>query len=157
VNLFFIFLLLSFAVYRATRLIVLDDFPLILWFRGHLTGEDGITHWSWVPEWLATLASCQYCASAYVSLGAIIAVAQFISLPLPILWWFSVWGSSVLIFNYETRAETPNYDQVGAVQDYLLEAIRERDQEIVALKKAAEARPTKQIKNVNLPPNIQDI
>lgn len=149
VNLFFLFLLMSLTVYRLTRLVVRDTFPPILWIRKRLVGdetEEVLPSWSWTPTWVSDLLSCPYCASGWISLGTMLIVDAYTSLPLPILWWFAIWAGGVVTYNYEDRPDSPNFDRVTAVQDFLMEAIRDRDLEIAVLKRDVAAiqhlRPT---------------
>jgi hypothetical protein len=96
-----LFVLMSVACFRLTRLAVKDDFPPILWARNKIIDmkpdhqvilRDGspsyMDHW-----WFGSLVSCMWCASAYISGGIVIAVWLTQGLPLPILWWFAVWGA----------------------------------------------------------------
>jgi len=56
-----------------------------------------VTRWKWVPQWLADLISCAWCASGWVS-GALVLLAAFtIGLPAPLLSWFAVWGAGSLL------------------------------------------------------------
>ncbi len=78
-----ILVLLSLATFRATRLVVRDDFPPIKWARDRITR----------PEWLHDLVTCHWCASAYLS-GAGVLGLMFLpgGCPLPVLMWFATWG-----------------------------------------------------------------
>lgn len=52
---------------------------------------------SWVPDWLAELLSCPWCASAYVS-GVLVLVTDLtLGLPAPWLVGPAVWGASALL------------------------------------------------------------
>jgi|SRR5882757_1983203 len=102
-----LFTLMSFANFRITRLIVKDDFPPILWVRNKIIDfradhivkdrEDGqsyLEHW-----WGGALVSCCWCSSAYSS-GAMVAIIWFLhGMPLPIMVWFAVWGTSAYLVN----------------------------------------------------------
>lgn len=112
------------VAYRATRLIVKDTFPPVLWLRDRLAGGwrpmtsfetadqgataeiGGITHlWvnrvSWSPDWLADLITCPWCASAYVS-GALVLIADcVIGIQWPWLMGGAVWAGSSLIASKE--------------------------------------------------------
>ena len=126
-------ILMVFAIYRITRLVVKDTFPPVLWLRDHFVGgwrpltegewktvraqpggnqpfpmrdvDHGsgptasrwITRWKWVPDWLADLLSCPWCASGWVSLAMVVIVAVTVGVPLPILVWPAVWGAGSLI------------------------------------------------------------
>lgn len=63
---------------------------------------DGVTNrwvekWSWVPDWLSDLLSCAWCASGWVSLAVVVAVAFTVGVPAPVLVWPAVWGAGSLI------------------------------------------------------------
>lgn len=130
-----LFVIMSLAVYRLTRLVVKDTFPPILWMRDHLVGgwrpvtagerravaaqNDGkaiapfhvrdvdhgdgkvmsrwVDRWKWVPDWLADLLSCPWCASGWVSLAVVVTTAIMVGVPLPILVWLAVWAAGALI------------------------------------------------------------
>lgn len=92
---------LSFATFRLTRLITRDDFPPVFaarWWVQHLrptiVRKDGSTDWWWLGE----LASCPWCASAYLS-GGLVLVTWLIgySLPVPVFCWLAVWGAGALL------------------------------------------------------------
>lgn len=100
-------LVLTFATFRLTRLIVRDDFPPIAWARSKIQHarpprvvEGDQVH----PEpphfeywWLGELVTCHWCASAYVS-GALVAVVWALhGMPDPLLVWFATWGAGALI------------------------------------------------------------
>lgn len=64
-----------------------------------VTDQDGRTvRWtvraSWVPDWLAELLSCPWCASAYVSAAGTVygALLGWYSWPVALVVWFYVWG-----------------------------------------------------------------
>lgn len=66
------------------------------------SGIDGvenrwINRWRWVPAWLADLLSCPWCASGWVSLALVTAVAFTVGVPAPVLVWPAVWGGGALI------------------------------------------------------------
>lgn len=121
---------MSLASYRATRLVVEDDFPPVLWMRDRLAGgwreltaseertlevlpEANLTHlrevwsvdgesrfvhrWGWVPDWLAALVSCSWCASGWISMAAIGVAELTASVPAPVLTWGAVWGCSAIL------------------------------------------------------------
>jgi hypothetical protein len=111
--------LLAFAVYRATRLLTTDSFPLMLKFRTWLLSnwpetpnfknyhvmrqaikakrDEGET-WR-RPYWLGELLTCRFCASGYISLAACAVVIPF-DRTWPIAW-LGVWGGSVIIGGME--------------------------------------------------------
>lgn len=130
-----LFVIMSLAVYRLTRLVVKDTFPPILWLRDRLVGgwrpvtvgerravsvqnEGGdpapfyvrdvdhgngkemsrwVDHWTWVPDWLAELLSCPWCASGWVSLAVVVTVCVMVGVALPLLVWLAVWAAGALI------------------------------------------------------------
>lgn len=101
-----LYILMSFASFRMTRLITKDDFPPIRWTREKIiTARPDVVrkdidetfyseHW-----WLGTLVTCGWCASAYVS-GAMVACVWFmVGMPMPILIWLAVWGAAAFLVN----------------------------------------------------------
>jgi hypothetical protein len=51
----------------------------------------------WVPQWLADLLSCPWCASGWVALALTLAVAFTVGVPAPLLVWPAVWGAGALL------------------------------------------------------------
>jgi Protein of unknown function (DUF1360) len=51
----------------------------------------------WVPQWLADLLSCPWCASGWVALALVVAVAFTTGVPVPLLVWPAVWGAAALL------------------------------------------------------------
>lgn len=122
---------MSLATYRGTRLVVKDDFPPVLWARDRVAGGwrpltpgewktvwapgktpfpvqeiDGetcryIVRWSWVPQWLADLVSCPWCASGWLSLAVTALTASTVGVPAPVLVWGAVWAVSSLLASRE--------------------------------------------------------
>lgn len=117
-------IVISLAIYRLTRLIVKDTFPPVLWLRDRLVGGwrpltekerlrtdgddwpmqkiDGVENryvyrWRRSPYWLSDLLSCPWCASGWVSLAVVVAVAFTVGVPAPLLVWPAVWGAGSLI------------------------------------------------------------
>lgn len=97
-------LVMALATYRLTRLVVEDDFPPVLWVRHRLAGgwsgpdEDvPVYRARWVPQWLADLVSCPWCASGWVALGVTGGVWAVDSMPVPGLVWLAVWAGGALI------------------------------------------------------------
>ena len=104
-----VLLVLSFATFRITRLIVRDDFPPILWARNKIIlakpvqdrydpntrpeTQGRYTDWWWLGE----LVTCAWCASGWVSLLFVGITWAMIGLPLPIFCWFAVWGLGALL------------------------------------------------------------
>lgn len=84
-----LFALMALTTYRITRLLVVDNFPPILWARTKLTGEEdeGVPAASWVPWWLSYLAGCYWCMSVWVAGVMTLAVALTVGLPYPLLVW----------------------------------------------------------------------
>lgn len=56
-----------------------------------------VDRWTWVPTWLSDLLSCPWCASGWVSLIMVIAVAFTVGVPAPVLVWPAVWAAGALI------------------------------------------------------------
>jgi hypothetical protein len=103
-DLWLLLLVMSLATYRLTRLVVEDDFPPVLWARHRLAGgwtgpdEDVPVHRaSWVPQWLADLVSCPWCASGWIAAGVTAGVWAVVGLPVPLLVWPAVWAVGALI------------------------------------------------------------
>jgi hypothetical protein len=66
----------------------------------HGNGEEAsrwVEKWSWVPEWLSDLLSCPWCASGWVSLAVVAAVAYTVGVPAPVLVWPAVWAAGSLL------------------------------------------------------------
>lgn len=125
----FLLVVLTLTAYRATRLLVRDTFPPVLWLRDRLAGgwrpltekdhlepvqvrtwktteHNGQTvRWvqraSWSPYWLAELITCPWCASAYVS-GALVLVTDLTyGLPVPWLMGGAVWAGAAVLASRE--------------------------------------------------------
>jgi hypothetical protein len=123
VNLWLEFVILSLATFRLTRLITKDDFPPIFYARrwvqsrrpaewrrparvgvrgagpDALFGEEPYADYWWFGE----LVSCAWCASAYVSGALVLFVWLLHGLPLPLLWWFAVWGAGAFLAHLSER------------------------------------------------------
>jgi len=56
-----------------------------------------VDRWRWVPDWLADLLSCPWCASGWVSLVVVAVTCVVVGVPLPILVWLAVWAAGSLI------------------------------------------------------------
>jgi hypothetical protein len=93
------------ATFRLTRLIVTDDFPLVAVPRRWVTGEpywvEAEQKWhypsengSWPRHWLGELVSCPWCASGWVSLGLVVAVAWWTPRDAPLVDWLLLWWAS---------------------------------------------------------------
>lgn len=124
-NTWLLLLLLTLTTYRATRFVVEDDFPPMLWIRDRLAGGwrpvtqkeltdnpsmvgrhrrmvDDVPHVfihraKWVPEWLASLLSCPWCASGWLSAGIVASADAWVSVPLPVAFWGAVWGAGAIL------------------------------------------------------------
>lgn len=97
------FALMTLASYRITRLLVVDNFPPILYVREILTGDEeiGKAPASWVPWWLEYLAGCYWCMSVWVSGFTTLAVTLASDLPYPLL----VWGGSAALTPWLSHLE----------------------------------------------------
>jgi hypothetical protein len=92
VTLGWLFALMVLTSYRVTRLLVVDNFPPLLWLRTQLTGDDetGARPASWVPWWLEYLAGCYWCVSVWVSGLLTLVVTLASDVPYPLLVWGGV-------------------------------------------------------------------
>lgn len=55
---------------------------------------------AWVPEWLADLVSCPWCASGWIALAVTAyawAALDWFGWTLALLWWMAVWAGASLI------------------------------------------------------------
>jgi hypothetical protein len=97
------FALLALVTYRVTRLLVVDNFPPILWVRDRLAGDedDGVEPAEWVPDWLSYLAGCYWCMSVWVSGAVTLAVALTAEVSYPLLVWGGVAAVAPLIQHVE--------------------------------------------------------
>lgn len=117
-----LFVILSLATFRITRLITKDDFPPIFYVRRWIqtrrhavmrkparvkirgTVNDYFGEGPYADYWwLGELVSCVWCASAYVAGGLVLAVWLLHGLPLPLLWWFAVWGAGAFLAHLAQR------------------------------------------------------
>jgi len=73
----FQFVILALVVYRVTRFICADAFPLVAIPREALIRHMGEDHW------LSYLATCMWCASAYVAAGTVAVFDNYLSVPMP--------------------------------------------------------------------------
>lgn len=89
--------------YRITRLLVVDNFPPILYVREKLTGDEetGRRPAEWVPWWLEYLAGCYWCMSVWVSGVVTLAVTLTCDLPYPLL----VWGGAAALTPWLSHLE----------------------------------------------------
>jgi len=115
---------MSLGSYILTWLVVTSDFPPVLWVRDRLVGgwrvatetEQKVlkgsgalakaangdlireTHRAgWVPDWLASLLSCSWCASGWISAGVVGGSVATVGVPAPVLVWPAVWALSALV------------------------------------------------------------
>lgn len=103
-DLWLLLIVMSLATYRLTRFVVDDTFPPVLWVRHKLAGgwtgpDDDVPVYRarWVPQWLADLVSCPWCASGWVAAGVTASVWWWVGLPVPVLVWLAVWAVGALI------------------------------------------------------------
>lgn len=133
----FIFILLALATYRATRLVVDDEFPPIKTVRDRIVRAavpTGRGHA--VREALADLVTCRYCASGWVALGAAFAVNYAAQLDLGwvlgALWWFGTWGLAVALYNTFEQDDDGGWTDVEAAISAAVSAAVERSVPVVA-------------------------
>ena len=70
----------------------------------HGNGTEGsryLVRATWVPQWLADLLSCPWCASGWVAMALTAAVALTTGVPAPLLVWPAVWGAGALLASRE--------------------------------------------------------
>lgn len=60
-------------------------------------GSRYLTRARWVPQWLADLLSCPWCASGWIALGLTVGVALTVGVPAPLIVWPAVWGGGALL------------------------------------------------------------
>ncbi len=98
---------LGLATFRLTRLIVADDFPLVAVPRRWVVGDpEGIwdpDRQQWLPEnkhqgrwyhWFGELISCPWCASGWVSLALVCAVAWWTPRDAALVDWLLLWWAA---------------------------------------------------------------
>jgi hypothetical protein len=101
--------LLGLTTYRATRLVVRDDFPPILWAREkiqqvrptRIIGHGDEAHYSY--WWGGELVSCHWCASGWISLALVGLTDLFTSVPAPLLMWGATWAIGAWINDRESE------------------------------------------------------
>jgi Protein of unknown function (DUF1360) len=109
VPLWLLFMLMSAATFRLTRLVTRDDFPPIAWARTKIqkarpivrtrppVAFDPQDHGEWRWWWLGELVSCHWCVSAYLSAGVVGLSLIVTPVPAPVLWWLAVWGAAAVL------------------------------------------------------------
>lgn len=98
-----VLLLVTATTYRLTRLVTTDSLPPAKWVRDRITGDEetDTRAWPWVPDWLATLVTCPWCASVWVAAGVTAAVDLTVGLPLPWLVWAAAASGAAWISHLE--------------------------------------------------------
>lgn len=98
-------LLIVVTVYRATRFLVADEFPLVRWPRDRIgrfldptaaevaANPKTHPHWGALGRGLAYLVTCPWCMSAWVGALIVWAATVYASVPMPVLVWAA--GSAV--------------------------------------------------------------
>jgi len=102
VSLCWLLLMMTAAAYRLTRLIVDDTFPPVKWVRDRITGDEpDVPRWRGVPDWVAALVSCSWCASVWVAAGVTALTWAWIGLPVPLLVWATVAAGAAWLAHLE--------------------------------------------------------
>lgn len=102
-----IVLLMTLAAYRASRLLVHDEFPPIKWLREKFTGPytlpqgDSRRTATRVPYWLAYLWTCTWCMTVWTAAGITLVTWLSTDLPLPLLVWGAVAAGAALLSHLE--------------------------------------------------------
>jgi hypothetical protein len=60
-----------------------------------------VYRWRWVPQWIADLISCPFCASGWIALVVTAGTWALVGLPVPVLVWLAVWAVGGLIAGQE--------------------------------------------------------
>lgn len=91
--------LLSAAVYRVTRFLILDTliFEQRRWVKLKLMGNGDVGP---IRVKLLDLLSCPYCLSVWVAVAAVLITQQFVSIPLPVLAWLAICTGSLAFWRY---------------------------------------------------------
>lgn len=91
--------LLSAAVYRVTRFLILDTliFEQRRWVKLKLMGSGDVGP---IRVKLLDLLSCPYCLSVWVAVAAVLITQQFVSIPLPVLAWLAICTGSLAFWRY---------------------------------------------------------
>ena len=92
-------LLLSAAVYRATRFLILDTLinEQRRWVKLKLMGNGDV---GVVRMKLLDLLSCPYCLSVWVAMASVVIANQFVAIALPALVWLAVCTGSLAFWRY---------------------------------------------------------
>lgn len=97
-NLFLLVALMSVAVYRATRFVILDSLidQQRIWFHTWLLGvKPGA-----VRAKLFDLVTCAYCLTVWFSAVTVLITDQFSVVPLPWLAWVATCGGAVIVWQW---------------------------------------------------------
>lgn len=112
-----LFVLLSFAVARLTRLVYKDtifELPrkhFVEWLQDPVREKKGdhdtiqyVQRHGWVTylrEKIAYLITCPYCVGAYTTAIMLLGYRIWVGvLVAPVLWWFAVWMAAIAILEY---------------------------------------------------------
>ena len=60
-----------------------------------------VYRWRFVPQWIADLLSCPWCASGWIALAVTGGVWAMVGLPVPLLVWPAVWAVGALLAGQE--------------------------------------------------------
>ena len=93
---------LGLTTYRATRLVVRDDFPPIKAVRTRIQRlrpmANEYDYW-----WGGELVSCHWCTSGWISLALVGLADLLTSVPVPLLMWGAAWAIGAWINDQEPR------------------------------------------------------
>jgi Protein of unknown function (DUF1360) len=101
------------ATWRATHLVVDDDFPPIRWLRDRLQGG---------PGWLGDLVGCRWCASVWVAAAITAAADWWVGLARPVLVWAAAAALTPPLAALSDRLHAKPADPSGALA-YLQAAV----------------------------------
>lgn len=106
-----VFILLSLATYRVTRLITKDTFPPVAKLRTMIVGKDERKFIGTRLEWLGELLTCYWCASVWVAgVGVLIVSYLWETPPYALMMWPAAAAVSAFISHIENY-----YDEVTRV------------------------------------------
>lgn len=89
-----VFVLISLASYRVTRLVARDEFPPLAVQRERIAAK-------WPGDsWQVYLSRCSWCVGVYVSGIVTLLTWVVVDLPVPLLWWLA--AATVVGFVAET-------------------------------------------------------